>query len=350
MKREIIKDTFYQGIAKLIISGKEKAKTAINLSMVYTYYEIGKQIFLEEQKGKNRASYGETIIENLSERLSSEFGDGFSEENLKLMRKFFLIYKEDKIGEPVVTQFGKHPLNSDGRPFFLSWSLYVKLMRIEDTQERQFYEIESCRNSWSKRELDRQFDSSLYQRLALSKNKEEIRALSREGQIVEKPSDAIKDPYVLEFLGLEDKPSYSEHDLETSLIDQLQKFLLELGKGFTFVERQKRISFDEQHFKVDLVFYNRLLRCFVLVDLKIGQLKHQDIGQMQMYVNYFDRKVKLEEENKTIGILLCKDKNDSLVEMTLPENNDQIYASKYMTTLPSKEELKKLLESKNKDS
>ena len=350
MKREIIKDTFYQGIAKLIISGKEKAKTAINLSMVYTYYEIGKQIFLEEQKGKNRASYGETIIENLSERLSSEFGDGFSEENLKLMRKFFLIYKEDKIGEPVVTQFEKHPLNSDGRPFFLSWSLYVKLMRIEDTQERQFYEIESCRNSWSKRELDRQFDSSLYQRLALSKNKEEIRALSREGQIVEKPSDAIKDPYVLEFLGLEDKPSYSEHDLETSLIDQLQKFLLELGKGFTFVERQKRISFDEQHFKVDLVFYNRLLRCFVLVDLKIGQLKHQDIGQMQMYVNYFDRKIKLEEENKTIGILLCKDKNDSLVEMTLPENNDQIYASKYMTTLPSKEELKKLLESKNKDS
>ena len=155
---------------------------------------------------------------------------------------------------------------------------------------------------------------------------------------------------MLEFLGLEDKPSYSEHDLETSLIDQLQKFLLELGKGFTFVERQKRISFDEQHFKVDLVFYNRLLRCFVLVDLKIGQLKHQDIGQMQMYVNYFDRKVKLEEENKTIGILLCKDKNDSLVEMTLPENNDQIYASKYMTTLPSKEELKKLLESKNKDS
>ena len=350
MKREIIKDTFYQGIAKLIISGKEKAKTAINLSMVYTYYEIGKQIFLEEQKGKNRASYGEAIVGNLSARLSYEFGDGFSKENLKLMRRFYLVYKEDKIGEPVVTQFEKHPLNSDGRPFFLSWSLYLKLMRIEDTQERQFYEIESCRNSWSKRELDRQFDSSLYQRLALSKNKEEIRALSREGQIVEKPSDAIKDPYVLEFLGLEDKPSYSEHDLETSLIDQLQKFLLELGKGFTFVERQKRISFDEQHFKVDLVFYNRLLRCFVLVDLKIGQLKHQDIGQMQMYVNYFDRKVKLEEENKTIGILLCKDKNDSLVEMTLPENNDQIYASKYMTTLPSKEELKKLLESKNKDS
>ena len=350
MKREIIKDAFYQGIAKLIINGKEKVKTAINLSMVYTYYEIGKQIFLEEQKGKNRAKYGEAIVENLSDRLSSEFGDGFSRDNLKLMRKFYLIYKEDKIGEPVVTQFEKHPLNSDGRPFFLSWSLYVKLMRIEDTQERQFYEIESCRNSWSKRELDRQFDSSLYQRLALSKNKEEIRTLFREGQIVEKPSDAIKDPYVLEFLGLEDKPSYSEHDLETSLIDQLQKFLLELGKGFTFVERQKRISFDEQHFKVDLVFYNRLLRCFVLVDLKIGELKHQDIGQMQMYVNYFDRKIKLEEENKTIGILLCKDKNDALVEMTLPENNDQIYASKYMTTLPSKEELKKLLESKNKDS
>ena len=181
MKREIIKDAFYQGIAKLIINGKEKVKTAINLSMVYTYYEIGKQIFLEEQKGENRAKYGETIIENLSVRLSYEFGDGFSKENLKLMRRFYLVYKEDKIGEPLVTQFENHTLNSDDRPFFLSWSLYVKLMRIEDTQERQFYEIESCRNSWNIKELDRQFDSSLYQRLALSKNKEEIRALSREG-------------------------------------------------------------------------------------------------------------------------------------------------------------------------
>ena len=194
--------------------------------------------------------------------------------------------------------------------------------------------------------MSRQYDSSLYERLALSKEKDEVRLLAQKGQIIEKPEDAIKDPYVLEFLDLEDKPAYSEYDLETGLINQLEKFLLELGKGFAFVERQKRISFDEQQFRIDLVFYNRLLRCFVLFDLKIGELKHQDIGQMQMYVNYFDRKVKLDDENKTIGILLCKDKNDSLVEMTLPEDNDQIYASKYMTALPSKEELKKLLEDK----
>ena len=182
--------------------------------------------------------------------------------------------------------------------------------------------------------------------MALSKEKDEVRLLAQKGQIIEKPEDAIKDPYVLEFLDLEDKPAYSEYDLETGLINQLEKFLLELGKGFAFVERQKRISFDEQQFRIDLVFYNRLLRCFVLFDLKIGELKHQDIGQMQMYVKYFDRKVKLDDENKTIGILLCKDKNDSLVEMTLPEDNDQIYASKYMTVLPSKDELKKLLEDK----
>ena len=218
-------------------------------------------------------------------------------------------------------------------------------MRIENIDERHFYEIEAY-NNWSFRELCRQYDSSLYERLALSKEKEEVRLLAQKGQIIEKPEDAIKDPYVLEFLDLEDKPAYSEYDLETGLINQLEKFLLELGKGFAFVERQKRISFDEQQFRIDLVFYNRLLRCFVLFDLKIGELKHQDIGQMQMYVNYFDRKVKLDDENKTIGILLCKDKNDSLVEMTLPEDNDQIYASKYMTALPSKEELKKLLEDK----
>ncbi len=342
----MIDNDLYESIAKLINKARETIKTTVNLSMVYTYYEIGKRIFLQEQNGNKRADYGRSILKNLAEKLTLNFGKGFSEDNLKLMRRFYVVYKDDKIGEPLVTELNNYPLTSDGRIFFLSWALYLKLIRIENNDERHFYEIEAYRNNWSKRELSRQFDSALYERLSLSKNKDEVKALSKKGQIIEKPTDAIKDPYVLEFLQLEDKPSYSEYDLETGLINELQKFLLELGKGFTFVERQKRITFGEQQFRIDLVFYNRLLRCFVLFDLKIGELKHQDIGQMQMYVNYFDRKVKLDEENKTIGILLCKDKNDSLVEMTIPENNDQIYASKYMTTLPSKEELKKLLENK----
>ncbi len=339
----MIQDDLYEAIAKLINKARESIKTTVNLSMVYTYYEIGKRIFLEEQNGNKRADYGRSIMKNLSEKLTRDFGKGFSEDNLKLMRRFYIVYKDDKIGEPLVPEFNNYPLTSDGRIFFLSWALYLKLIRIENINERHFYEIEAYKNNWSKRELSRQFDSALYERLSLSKNKDEVKMLSKKGQIIEKPTDAIKDPYVLEFLQLEDKPSYSEYDLETGLINELEKFLLELGKGFTFVERQKRIAFGEQQFRIDLVFYNRLLRCFVLFDLKIGELKHQDIGQMQMYVNYFNRKIKLDEENKTIGILLCKDKNDSLVEMTLPEDNDQIYASKYMTTLPSKEELKKLL-------
>lgn len=342
----MIQEDLYKAIAKLINKARDSIKNTVNLSMVYTYYEIGKRIFLEEQNGNKRADYGRSLMKNPSEKLTRDFGKGFSEDNLKLMRRFYIVYKDDKIGEPLVPEFNNYPLTSDGRIFFLSWALYLKLIRIENTDERHFYEIEAYKNNWSKRELSRQFDSALYERLSLSKNKDEVKMLSKKGQIIEKPTDAIKDPYVLEFLQLEDKPSYSEYDLETGLINELEKFLLELGKGFTFVERQKRIAFGEQQFRIDLVFYNRLLRCFVLFDLKIGELKHQDIGQMQMYVNYFDRKIKLDEENKTIGILLCKDKNDSLVEMTLPEDNDQIYASKYMTTLPSKEELKKLLEDK----
>lgn len=228
--------------------------------------------------------------------------------------------------------------------FNLSWSHYLKLMRISDLNERKFYEIEAYKNNWSLRELQRQFDSALYTRLSLSKNKEEILQLSEKGQIFEKPKDLVKDPYVLEFLGLAEKSSYSEDDLESGLIDKLEHFLLELGTGFTFVARQNRITFDEKHFKIDLVFYNRILKCFVLIDLKIGELKHQDIGQMQMYVNYYDREKRLQDENKTIGIILCQDKSEALVEYTLPEDNEQIFASKYQTVLPTKEELKKLLQ------
>jgi predicted nuclease of restriction endonuclease-like (RecB) superfamily len=225
----------------------------------------------------------------------------------------------------------------------LGWSHYVELLTLEDPSERSFYEIEAASNQWSVRELQRQIASSLYQRLALSRDTNEIHRLAVEGQVVEKAADLIKNPIVLEFLGLQDRPHYSEDELESAIIDQLESFLLELGKGFLFEARQKRFTFDNDHFRVDLVFYNRLLRCYVLVDLKRDKLTHQDLGQMQMYVNYFDRYVKLSEELPTIGILLCHRKNDALVELTLPPNAN-IFASKYQLYLPSKEELKAQLE------
>lgn len=275
---------------------------------------------------------------------SRTFGKGYSAENLKLMRRFYTVYSQDRIGETVFTQFENFPIVGTGRKFFLSWSHYLKLMRIDNIDERHFYEIESVKNDWSLSELKRQYNSSLYERLALSTDKGRIYRLALEGQKVETPKDAVKDPYVLEFLGLKELPEYSESELESRIIDHLQQFLLELGTGFAFIGRQVRFTFDEAHFMVDLVFYNRLLRCFVLFDLKIGELKHQDIGQMQMYVHYYDRKVKLQDENPTIGIILCRDKNSAVVEMTLPEDNSQIFASKYETVLPKKEDLKRLLE------
>jgi predicted nuclease of restriction endonuclease-like (RecB) superfamily len=216
-------------------------------------------------------------------------------------------------------------------------------MNIEDSRERKFYEIESIKYRWSVRELKRQYDSALYTRLSLSRDKKGILELSEKGQIIEKPKDIIKDPYILEFLGLPELHHYSETELEVEIINKLEHFLLELGHGFTFVARQKRITFDDKHFRIDLVFYNRILKCFVLIDLKIGELKHQDLGQMQMYVNYYDREMRLEDENKTIGIVLCQNKSDLVVEYTLPENNEQIFASKYKTVLPSKEDLIKLI-------
>lgn len=336
-------EKFFQNVSELLETARKKVKTAVNLSMVYTYFEIGRMIFEEEQNGEQRASYGKYLINELSKYLTVQFGKGFSVTNLKQMRQFYVVYSEDQISQTVSDQFSNLPTVSTGRKFFLSWSHYLKLMRISNVEERHFYEIEAAKNDWSLSEMKRQFDSSLYERLALSIDKDNVYRLSAEGQIIEKASDVVKDPYVLEFLGLQELPEYSETELETRIIDHLQKFLLELGTGFAFVGRQVRFTFDEEHFKVDLVFYNRLLRCFVLFDLKIGELKHQDIGQMQMYVHYYDRKVKLEDENPTIGIILCKDKNQSVVEMTLPENNNQIFASKYQTVLPSKEMLQALL-------
>ena len=250
-----------------------------------------------------------------------------------------MIYSKDAISDAAFLHSEQLPMTVEGRRFYLSWSHYLILMRISNVEERHFYEIEAYRNGWSKDELGRQYGSSLYERLALSREKDKVMRLALEGQQIEKPDDIFKDPYVLEFTGLPEESVYSETDLEKRLIDNLQMFLLELGRGFTFVGRQVRFTFEEEHYRVDLVFFNRLLRCFVLFDLKVGQLKHQDIGQMQMYVNYYDRKVKLEDENPTIGIIIYKDKKDAVVEMTLPED-------KYQTVLPSKEELRQLMSEK----
>ncbi len=334
---------FFEDVSHILESARKSVKTAVNLSMVYAYFEIGRMIVEEEQNGENRAAYGAYLVKELSAYLTAQFGKGFSATNLKQMRQFYMIYAQDEIGQTLSDQFDNLPVVSTGRRFFLSWSHYLKLMRITNVEERHFYEIEAAKNDWSLSELKRQFDSSLYERLALSTETDKVHRLAEQGQVVESPVDVVKDPYVLEFLGLPELPEYSESELETRIIDHLQQFLLELGTGFAFIGRQVRFTFDEEHFKVDLVFYNRLLRCFVLFDLKIGELKHQDIGQMQMYVHYYDRKVKLPEENPTIGIILCKDKNQAVVEMTLPQDDNQIFASKYETVLPSKEMLQRLL-------
>ena len=328
MSEIINTENLYKNILNLLKNSKEQVLRTVNSTMVKTYFEIGRLIVEDEQKGFERAEYGKETLKNLSAKLTKELGKGFSQRNLEQMRQFYLVYS---ISQTVSAEFK------------LSWSHYLVLMRIENLSERNFYEIEAINNNWSLRELKRQFNSALYERLVLSKNKEKVKELALKGQIIEKPFDVVKDPYILEFLGLEEKTNYSENELETEIINKLEMFLLELGKGFTFVGRQVRFTFDEKHFRVDLVFYNRILRCFVLIDLKIGEVTHQDIGQMQMYVNYYDRVVKLPEENKTIGIIICREKNDTLVKMTLPQDNEQIFASKYEMILPSKEEIKKLI-------
>lgn len=333
---EIIVNTenLYNRISKLLKVSRERTIRAINTTMVTTYFEIGRLIVEEEQNGKERATYGKEILKNLSIKLTKEYGKGFSETNLEQMRKFYKVYG---ISQTLSEEFK------------LSWSHYLILMRMENSNARQFYEIEAINNNWSMRELKRQVNSALYERLLLSKDKKKVIELSQKGQVIEKPSDIVKDPYILEFLGLEERADYSESELETEIINKLEMFLLELGKGFTFVGRQVRFTFEERHFRIDLVFYNRFLRCFVLIDLKIGEVTHQDLGQMQMYVNYYDREVKLPEENKTIGIIICREKNDTLVKMTLPQDNEQIFASKYEMILPTKDEIKRLIMGENID-
>ena len=347
---------------------QRSAARTVDSSLVVRNYLFGWYIVEYEQHGADRAEYGSQLLAKIASRLQRIGIKGSSVTRLKLYRRF---YQKQKETGPTLSAQLASLASVDGTPairptasdesiplentivllkdrFSLGWSHYVTLLTIDNPEERRFYEVEAAGNGWSVRELERQIASSLYERLALSRDKEEVRRLASEGQVIEKASDLIKNPLVLEFLGLAEKPVYSESELETAIIDRLQHFLLELGKGFLFEARQKRFTFDNSHFRVDLVFYNRLLRCYVLIDLKRGELTHQDLGQMQMYVNYFDRYVKTDDELPTIGIVLCGRKNDAVVELTLPEEAN-IYASKYQLYLPSKQELVAQLESIQKE-
>ncbi len=359
----VLDASFIKEIRSLITAARSAVVKNVDYIQVYTCFEIGHRIVEYEQKGSARAEYGKQLIIDLSANLTVEFGRGFSCSNLEYMRKFYLIYqgrfeqirqtpsaeliegqKSQKIsGQSAVTLKSQMASGILRKPVFtLSWSQYVFLIGIKDGEERSFYEIEAANNGWTLPELTRQFNSGLYERLALSRDKEGVRKLAKEGQIVTKPEELLKEPYVLEFLGLDENAKYSESDLESAIIDKLEHFLLELGKGFLFEGRQKRFTFAEVHFFVDLVFYNRLLVSYVLIDLKIGKITHQDLGQMQMYVNYFDRYVKTEKEGFTIGIILCREKHDALVEITLPKDAN-IHAREYKLYLHSKAELKRKL-------
>ena len=344
---------FFDGVARIIEKARAYVGRTADLTMCITYFEIGRMIVEQEQDGKARAEYGRGLMNELSVFLNGRFGKGFSVANLKNARQFFLVYapsiqqtlfakfKNEK-SQSMISVFDeknqmpiRQSMISELYPFKVSWTHYLILMRIPDEQERKFYEIEAANEQWTVRQLQRQYGSSLYERLVLSRDKDAVMKLSKEGQTLEKPRDILKNPLVLEFLGMDERAEYSESDLETAIINKLQAFLLELGKGFLFEARQKRFTFKEEHFMVDLVFYNRLLKCYVLIDLKTGALKHQDLGQMQMYVHYFDRYVKTNDEHPTVGILLCREKDDAIVELTLPEG-ENIYASEYSLYLPDK--------------
>lgn len=348
-KRE---DSLFERISVLIEKARKRVVTTVNIAEVYTKYNIGQYIVEDEQQGEYRAQYGKQVLQNLSNKLTERFGEGWSYPNLRKIRQFYLIYSNSVNGVYQIRDKNDKQCLSNSEAvsnttllpkqlamvepvFTLSWSHYLILMRIENPDARSFYEIECSQQQWSVRQLSRQVGSSLYERLALSRNKDEVMRLAHEGQTIEKPSDIIKNPVTLEFLGLKPDTTYSESRLENAIIGKMQQFLLELGKGFLFEARQKRFTFDEQHFYVDLVFYNRLLQCYVLIDLKTDKLAHQDLGQMQMYVNYYDRYVKQDFEKPTIGILLCEEKNDALVELTLPKDAN-IYASAYQLYLPDK--------------
>ena len=357
-------ERLYERVAQIIETARTHVSRTVNTAMVHAYWMIGCEIVEVEQKGKERAEYGERLLERLSPRLGQQFGRGFSVPNLRNMRQFYLTFPH---GSAVSSDSGDQRIRSalpsesdelvirsalpsvfepNAVPIFppsLGWTHYAILMRVQKPDARAFYEIEAGRESWSTRELERQIGALLYERLAKSRDKEKVLALAKEGQRVAEPRDVLKDPLVLEFLELQEREHWLERDLEQAIIDRLEAFLLELGKGFCFVARQKRITLHGDHFYVDLVLYNRLLRCFVLIDLKLGKLTHQDLGQIQMYVNYFDRFQREDWETPTVGIVLCSEKNEAMVSITLPEDNEQIHASRYLLYLPSEEQLREAL-------
>lgn len=310
-------------IRHIIAQARERAVRSVNHELTVAYWQIGRLLIEDEQKGKERAGYGKRQVEALSVHLTLEFGAGFSSQNLWLMRQLYLAF-------PIL-----HSLSRE-----LTWTHYRTLVRLDDPDKREFYIAEAAKNTWSVRQLERQINSLLYERLLLSQDKETVLAVAKGEAAPSKPQDIIKDPTVLEFLGLKPQAAYYESDLEEAIITHLQEFLLELGNGFSFVARQKRIILGGDEFKIDLVFYNRLLQCFVLFDIKIDKITHGDLGQLQMYVNYYDWDVKAGFENPTIGVLLCADKNDVVVQYSLPENNRQIFASKYQMHLPTETQLK----------
>lgn len=305
-----------------------QAVKSVDFCRVQMYWQLGKRIFEEEQQGKERADYGTYLIKNLAKQLEPEYGSGFSVRQLERSRQFYRIY-------PIATALRTQ----------LNWSQYKMLISIDNPEKREYYELEAVNNAWTGRELERQINSQLYERLLLSNDKEAVLAVARKERIPQSPLEIIKDPMYLEFLGLERRPSYYERDLEQAIISHLADFLLEMGNDFTFVARQKRILLEDDEFFADLVLYNRLLHCFVIIELKTEKLTHQDLGQLQMYVNYYDRCEKLPDENPTIGILLGTSKNDTAVRMTLPENNTTILTSEYKLYLPTQSQLIKEINS-----
>ena len=315
-------EQFISDIRTIILSARESAIRSVDTVRVQMYWKLGERIFIEEQKGQDRAEYGAYLLQNVALEIEKEFGSGFSVRQLERARQFYRTY-------PIATALRTQ----------LNWYQYRLLIQIDDKDKREYYELESANNNWTGRELERQINSGLYERLLLSNDKKAVLEVARKERSPESPTEIIKDPMVLEFLGLRPEATYYEKDLERALITNLQAFLLELGNGFSFVARQKRILLEDDEFFADLVFYNRLLRCFVVIELKTHKITHEDIGQLQMYVNYYDRNEKAPDENPTIGILLCADKNDTLVKYTLPENNNTIMASKYQLYLPSEKQL-----------
>lgn len=312
-----------QEIKHIIQQAKNQAVRAVDVQRVLMYWHIGERIFVAEQGEQHRADYGTYLIKNLAKQLEPEFGSGFSERQLELCRQFYRLF-------PI-----PNAVRSE-----LNWTQYKLLIRLADEDERTFYIAETIKNHWSSRQLERQIHSQLYQRLLLSNDKASVLAVAQNEIVPHEPKQIIKDPMILEFLDLKPQQHYYEKDLENAILNHIQEFLLELGNGFAFMQRQKRLHIDGDDFFVDLLFYNRILQCFVVVELKMHKLTHQDIGQLQMYVNYFDRMEKLPHENPTIGILLCADKNETVVKLTLPEHQQQIFASQYQFCFPSAEQLR----------